>query len=246
MNVPRVTVLISGRGSNLAALIDTERRGALGGHITTVVSNRADAGGLKIAAANGIATRVVDHRDYAERDAFDHALAAVIDASEPDLVVLAGFMRILGPAFVGRYDGRMINVHPSLLPSYTGLHTHRRALADGVRIHGCTVHFVTGDVDHGPVIAQGAVPVHDDDDEAALAARVLEVEHRLLPAAVRAFCEGRLVIAGRRVCVNGQSIPAGTLEVPTPPNESVVPAKAGTQRLSSNVTGSPRTRGRPG
>jgi phosphoribosylglycinamide formyltransferase-1 len=175
----------------------------------------------------------------------------VIDASEPDLIVLAGFMRILGPAFVRRYEGRMINVHPSLLPSYTGLHTHRRALADGVRIHGCTVHFVTGDVDHGPVIAQGAVPVHDGDDEATLAARVLEVEHRLLPAAVRAFCEGRLVIAGRQVCVNGQSTPAATLEVPAPSHEPVVPAKslpptrsgAGTQRLSSNVTGPPRTRG---
>lgn len=246
MNIPRVTVLISGRGSNLAALIETERRGALGGYITTVISNRADAGGLAIAAANGIATHVVDHREYAERDAFDHALAAVIDGSEPDLIVLAGFMRILGPAFVRRYEGRMINIHPSLLPSYPGLHTHRRALEDGVRIHGCTVHYVTGDVDHGPVIAQGAVAVRDDDDEATLAARVLDVEHRLLPAAVRAFCEGRLVIAGRRVCVNGQSTPAGTLEVPAPSHQPVVPVKAGTQRLSSNVTGSSRTRGRRG
>ncbi len=253
MTTPRVTVLISGRGSNLAALIGAERHGMLGGRITTVISNRADAGGLAIAAASGIATRVVDHRAYADRDAFDDALAATIDASEPDLVVLAGFMRILGPAFVRRYEGRMINIHPSLLPSYAGLHTHRRALTDGVRIHGCTVHFVTADVDHGPVIAQGAVPVQDDDDEATLAARVLEVEHRLLPAAVRAFCEGRLVIEGRRVRVKGQSPPGGTLEVPAPPDPSVVPAKPGqrsrgpgTERPSSDLTGSSRTRGRRG
>ncbi len=216
MTTPRVTVLISGRGSNLAALIDAERRAALGGHIAMVIANRADAAGLAIAAASGIATRVLDHRAHADRHAFDHALATAIDASEPDLVVLAGFMRILGPDFVHRYAGRMINIHPSLLPAYAGLHTHRRALADGVRIHGCTVHFVTADVDHGPIIAQGAVAVHDDDDEATLAARVLEVEHRLLPAAVRAFCEKRLVIAGRRIDVKGGSIPSATLEVPTP------------------------------
>ncbi len=247
MTTPRVTVLISGRGSNLAALVDAERGGALGGRITTVISNRADAAGLAIAAARGIGTRVVDHCAYVDRSAFDRALAAAIDVGEPDLVVLAGFMRILGPDFVRRYEGRMINVHPSLLPSYAGLHTHRRALADGVRIHGCTVHFVTGDVDHGPIIAQGAVPVHDADDEAALAARVLKVEHRLLPAAVRAFCEGRLVIAGRRVRVKDELTPADTLEVPASPRQLVGPAKAGTQkRLSWNVTGSPRARGRRG
>ena len=216
MTTPRVTVLISGRGSNLAALIDAERRAALGGRIAMVIANRADAAGLAIAAASGIATRVVDHRAHPDRAAFDHALAAAIDASEPDLVVLAGFMRILGADFVRRYAGRMINVHPSLLPAYAGLHTHRRALADGARIHGCTVHFVTADVDHGPIIAQGAVAVRDDDDEATLAARVLEVEHRLLPAAVCAFCEDRLVIAGRRVDVKGGSIPGATLEVPAP------------------------------
>ncbi len=239
MTTPRVTVLISGRGSNLAALIDAERHGTLGGHIATVISNRADAAGLGIAAARGIATRVVDHRAYADRDAFEGALAAAIDSSEPDLVVLAGFMRILGLDFVRRYEGRMINIHPSLLPSYPGLHTHRRALADGVRIHGCTVHFVTGDVDHGPVIAQGAVPVHDADDEATLASRVLEVEHRLLPAAVRAFCEGRLVIDGRRVRVNGQSTPDGTLEVPASRPEVIVPRRAETQGPPSNVAAAP-------
>jgi phosphoribosylglycinamide formyltransferase-1 len=216
MATPLITVLISGRGSNLAALIDAERRGTLNGTITTVISNSADAAGLTIAAAHGIATRIVDHHAFADREAFENALAAMIDASTPDLVVMAGFMRILGPALVQRYEGRMINIHPSLLPSYAGLHTHRRALADGVRVHGCTVHFVTTDVDHGPIIAQGAVPVAGGDDEATLAARVLAVEHRLLPAAVRAFCEGRLVIAGRRVSVKGGLTPAATLEVPIP------------------------------
>jgi len=216
MAIPRITVLISGRGSNLAALIDAERRGALSGAVSMVISNRADAPGLAVAAAHGIATQVIDHRAFADRDAFDAALAAAIDASAPDLVVLAGFMRILGAAFVRRYEGRMLNVHPSLLPAYPGLDTHRRALADGVRIHGCTVHFVTPDVDHGPIVAQGAVPVDDDDDPAALAARVLEVEHRVLPAAVRAFCEGRLVIAGRRVRVKGGPIAGVALLVPSP------------------------------
>ena len=153
------------------------------------------------------------HEAYPDRNAFDAALAAAIDATEPDLVVLAGFMRILGPGLVGRYEGRMLNIHPSLLPAYPGLLTHRRALADGVRIHGCTVHFVTPALDHGPIVAQGAVPVRDGDDEASLAARVLAVEHRLLPAAVRAFCAGRLVIAEGRVHVKHGSVPDATLLV---------------------------------
>ncbi len=216
MAAPRITVLISGRGSNLGALLDAEQHGRLGGRIVSVISNRADAAGLALASRRGVATRVVDHCAYAERAAFDVALAAAIDESEPALVVLAGFMRILGPEFVRRYEGRLINIHPSLLPSYPGLQTHRRALADGVRLHGCTVHFVTADVDHGPIIAQGAVAVRDEDDEATLAARVLAVEHRLLPAAVRAFCEGRLVIAGRHVHVKEGRIPDATLEAPAP------------------------------
>ena len=168
---------------------------------------------------------MVEHRGYADRHAFDAALAAAIDASEPDLVVLAGFMRVLGAAFVARYAGRMLNIHPSLLPAYPGLHTHRRALADGVRIHGCTVHFVTADVDHGPIVVQGAVAVHADDDEATLAARVLAVEHRLLPAAVRAFCEGRLVIAGRGCALRARWRPrppsSAPLPVPSPPGTAV-------------------------
>jgi phosphoribosylglycinamide formyltransferase-1 len=216
MAVARIAVVISGRGSNLAALLDAEQHGQLGGSIVGVISNRPEAAGLALATKRGVATRVVDHCTYDSRDAFDEALAAAIDATQPALVVLAGFMRILGPAFVRRYEGRLINIHPSLLPSYPGLHTHRRALADGVRVHGCSVHFVTADVDIGPIIAQGAVAVRDDDDEVTLAARVLEVEHRLLPAAVRAFCEGRLVIAGQRVHVKDARISDATLEVPSP------------------------------
>jgi len=216
MSVPRVTVLTSGRGSNLAALLAAERDGRLGGAISTVIANTASIPALAIAEGHGVPGIVVAHSAYPDRVAFDAALDAAIAASEPDLVVLAGFMRILGPALVGNYDGRMLNIHPSLLPAYPGLHTHRRALADGVRIHGCTVHFVTAALDHGPIVAQGAVPVLAGDDEAALAARVLAVEHRLLPAAVRAFCLGRLTIAGGRVRVEGETVSAATLEVPVP------------------------------
>jgi len=199
----RITVLLSGRGSNLAALLAAMREGTLGGTITCVISNRPEAPALALARAAGVPTVVVDHRQFATRDAFDLALGQAIDAERPDLVVLAGFMRVLGEAFARRYAGRLINVHPSLLPLYPGLHTHRRALDDGARLHGCTVHFVTADVDVGPIIAQAAVPVLDDDDEGSLAARVLAQEHLLLPAAVRWFCEDRLVIAGRRVRVKG-------------------------------------------
>lgn len=215
MTIPRVTVLVSGRGSNLAALLAAERNEQLGGTIVSVISNRVKAPALAIAAAHDVAGVVIEDRAFAERSAFDVVLGDAIEASEPDLVVLAGFTRILGPILVARYEGRMLNIHPSLLPSYPGLNTHRRALADGVRIHGCTVHFVTAALDHGPIVAQGAVPVQEDDDEAALAARVLAVEHRLLPAAVRAFCEGRLVIAGHRVHVKGELVPVTALEVPS-------------------------------
>jgi phosphoribosylglycinamide formyltransferase-1 len=192
-----IVVLISGRGSNLQALLEAE----LSGTIVAVVSNRADAGGLAIAAARGVATAVVPHRQHPTREAFDAALIATIDRHRPDLVVLAGFMRILTPGFVAHYRGRLINIHPSLLPAFTGLDTHRRALEAGVKVHGCTVHFVTDALDHGPIIAQAAVRVMDDDDEATLAARVLAEEHRILPEAVRNFCEQRLVVAGGRVRV---------------------------------------------
>jgi phosphoribosylglycinamide formyltransferase 1 len=190
----RITVLISGRGSNLAALIDAAHAGAIDGAITHVISNRADAAGLEHAKQHAIATSVVDHGAFATREAFEAALGDAIDQGEPDLIVLAGFMRILGAAFVRRYAGRMINIHPSLLPAYPGTHTHRRALADRVARHGCTVHFVTPDVDGGPIIAQAEVPVLEGDDETTLAARVLDVEHRLLPHVVAAFCAGRVVL----------------------------------------------------
>ena len=217
MSAPRITVLISGRGSNLGALLAAQREHRLGGgSVATVITNNPQAQGLALAQAGGVATAVVDHRAFGDRAAFDAALAAAVAAGEPDLVVLAGFMRILDAALVRRYEGRMLNVHPSLLPLYPGLHTHRRALADGVRLHGCTVHFVTANLDHGPIVAQGAVAVHDDDDEATLAARVLAVEHRLLPSAVRLHCEGRLVIAGGRVRVKGGIPPVGAFESPQP------------------------------
>jgi phosphoribosylglycinamide formyltransferase-1 len=212
--IPRITVLASGRGSNLAALLAAERDGRLGGTIAAVISNRPAIPALDLAAAQGVPGVVVAHASYAAREDFDAAMAAAIESTEPDLVVLAGFMRILGPELVTRFDGRMLNIHPSLLPSYPGLHTHRRALADGVRLHGCTVHFVTAALDHGPIVAQGAVPVLQGDDEATLAARVLAVEHRLLPAAVAAFCADRLVIAGSRVHVRHESVPDASLEVP--------------------------------
>jgi len=213
----RITVLLSGRGTNLAALLAAMREGTLGGGITRVISNRPEAQGINLARAAGVATTVIDHREFATRDAFDLALGDAIDAERPDLVVLAGFMRVLGEALVRRYAGRLINVHPSLLPLYPGLHTHRRALEEGARMHGCTIHFVTPEVDVGPIIAQAAVPVHDDDDETTLAARVLVQEHLLLPAAVRWYCEDRLVIAGRRVRVKGVPDAAEPAALRAPP-----------------------------
>jgi phosphoribosylglycinamide formyltransferase 1 len=209
-----IVILISGRGSNMGALLDAVAAGALPVRVAAVLANRPDAAGLGIAAARGVATRVVDHRDYAEREAFDAALAAAIDGYAPDLVVLAGFMRVLGDAFVRRFAGRLINIHPSLLPSFQGLHTHRRALAEGVRVHGCTVHFVTPALDHGPIIVQAAVPVLDGDDEARLAARVLVQEHAVYPLAIRWFAEGRLRLAGGRVEFDAAQDAAGVLVSP--------------------------------
>ncbi len=207
MALPRITVLISGRGSNLGALLEAMAAGTLGGAVTMVISNRADALGLDLARARSVPVAVVDHRAHASREAFDQALAAVVDASAPDLVVLAGFMRVLTNAFVQRYAGRLLNIHPSLLPAYPGLHTHRRALADGVKVHGCTVHFVTATVDVGPIVGQAAVPVWQEDDESSLAARVLQAEHALLPAAVRWYCTDRLVVADGHVSVKDAMAP---------------------------------------
>jgi phosphoribosylglycinamide formyltransferase-1 len=196
-----IVILISGRGSNMAALVDAAADGSLPVQVAAVASNRPDAVGLAIAASRGIPTRVVDSARFSGREAFDDALAGIIDAFSPDLVALAGFMRILSDGFVARYAGRLINIHPSLLPAFPGLHTHRRALEAGVRIHGCTVHFVTPALDRGPIIAQAAVPVLDGDDEASLAARVLAQEHRIYGQAVRWFAEGRLRLAGERVAL---------------------------------------------
>jgi phosphoribosylglycinamide formyltransferase-1 len=193
-----IVVLISGRGSNMRALIEA------GLPVSAVISNRGDAEGLKFAAGQGIATRVVEHRAYPTRDAFDAALAAEIDRLEPRAVVLAGFMRILTAGFVERYRGRMLNIHPSLLPAFPGLDTHERALAAGVKVHGCTVHFVTAELDHGPIVAQAAVPVHADDDAAKLAARVLVQEHVVYPRAVRWFLQGELAVADGVVRVKGK------------------------------------------
>ncbi|WP_323071711.1 phosphoribosylglycinamide formyltransferase [Mycetohabitans endofungorum] len=195
----KLVILISGRGSNMEAIVRACAAQRWPARVAAVVSNRPDAAGLAFAAAHGIATAVVDHTQFDGRDAFDAALAQVLDAHEPDLVVLAGFMRVLTPAFVERYAARMMNVHPSLLPSFTGLYTHQRALDAGVAVHGATVHFVTAALDHGPIIAQGVVPVFAGDDAAALAARVLRLEHELYPRAVRWFVEDRLRVRDGRV-----------------------------------------------
>ena len=191
-----IVILISGRGSNMEAI---QQRCAAEGwpaRVAAVISNRADAAGLQFAATRGIATGVVPHKGFASREAFDDALAEAIDAHVPDLVVLAGFMRILGERFVRRYEGRMLNIHPSLLPMFPGLHTHQRALDAGCKLAGATVHFVTPQLDHGPIVMQSVVPVRDGDDADALAARVLATEHRIYPLAVRWFVEGRLRIEG--------------------------------------------------
>jgi phosphoribosylglycinamide formyltransferase-1 len=207
----KIVILISGRGSNMQALVEAK----LPVNIAAVISNNPDAPGLAYAKSHGITTAVVNHRDYADRETFDAALAQKIDSLSPDLLVLAGFMRILTDGFVNHYAGRMLNVHPSLLPSFTGLHTHRRALEEGVKIHGCTVHFVTPTLDHGPIVAQAAVPVLPHDTEQALAARVLKQEHKLYPQAIRWFAEGRLTLTeDGRVNLNGTLQPDTTLHSP--------------------------------
>jgi phosphoribosylglycinamide formyltransferase 1 len=192
-----IVVLISGRGSNMQALLEA------GLPVSAVISNRADANGLAIAASRGIATRVVAHRDFASRETFDAALAQEIDRFEPRLVALAGFMRVFTPGFVARYAGRLLNIHPSLLPAFPGLDTHARALAAGAKVHGCTVHFVTAELDHGPIVIQAEVPVRKDDSPETLAARVLRQEHIVYPRAVRWFLDGKLVIHDGKVRVIG-------------------------------------------
>jgi len=193
-----VVVLISGRGSNMQALVDA------GLPVSAVVSNRADAKGLEFARSRGIATAVVEHRSFASREGFEADLAGAIDRFSPRLVALAGFMRVLTPGFVSRYRERMFNIHPSLLPAFPGLHTHERALQAGVKLHGCTVHFVSAELDAGPIVIQAAVPVRAGDTPDALAARVLRQEHVIYPRAVRWFLDGRLVIQNGVTRVKGE------------------------------------------
>jgi phosphoribosylglycinamide formyltransferase-1 len=204
-------ILISGRGSNMRAIVEA----GTNLDVRAVISSRPEAAGLEWARAQGIATRVVDPKEYAAREESDRALAAVIDEHAPDVILLAGYMRILTGGFIDRYPRRIVNIHPSLLPAFPGLHTHRRALEAGVKVHGATVHVVTPALDSGPVIIQGVVPVMAGDTEEALAARVLEIEHRIYPQAVRWLVEGRIEFAGGNVVhVRDTDVPADTMVSP--------------------------------
>lgn len=194
-----IVILISGRGSNMEAMLHAAAAEKWPARIAAVISNKADAVGLTTAQAAGIATATVEHRNYPDRDSFDRALAESIDRFAPDLVVLAGFMRILTAGFVHHYQGRLLNIHPSLLPSFPGLATHQQALDAGVKFHGATVHYVTPELDHGPIVEQAVVPVLDTDTESVLAKRVLAQEHVIYPRAVRDIIEGRVWLDGDRV-----------------------------------------------
>ena len=189
-----LVVLISGNGSNLQAIIDAIAEGRLDARIVAVISNRPDAFGLERASQAGITTAILDHKRFASRESYDEALAELIDGYRPDLLVLAGFMRILTPGFVNRYPNRMLNIHPSLLPKYQGLHTHRRALEAGDREHGVSVHLVTAELDGGPVVGQARCPIEPGDTEASLAAKVRVLEHRLYPEVIQAFADNRLTL----------------------------------------------------
>lgn len=203
-----VVVLLSGTGSNLQALIDSTRTGDSPVRIAAVISNRSDAYGLQRARGAGIETRSLDHKAFEGREAFDSALVELIDAFNPQLVVLAGFMRILSAGFVRHYEGRLLNIHPSLLPKYKGMHTHQRALDAGDNEHGCSVHFVTEELDGGPLVVQAVVPVESDDSAQTLAQRVHTQEHRIYPLAVRWFAEGRLILGDQGALLDGQLLAA--------------------------------------
>lgn len=214
MSRTRVAVLISGRGSNMMSLIEAAAAPDFPAEIVLVLSNKAEAHGLARAEAAGIATRAISHRAYPDRESFDSALDAAIVEAQADIVCLAGFMRLLTPGFTEKWRGRMINIHPALLPSFKGLHTHERALEEGVKIHGATVHFVTPEMDVGPIIIQAAVPVLEGDTPDALGARVLAQEHVIYPAALRLVCEGRARIDGNRVAIDEFEIVPPALVVP--------------------------------
>jgi phosphoribosylglycinamide formyltransferase-1 len=194
-----IVILISGRGSNMEAIVRAAQQEQWPARVAAVISNSPDAAGLQFAAAHGIATKVVPNKAYPNRAAFDAALQSCIDGFAPDLVVLAGFMRILGAGFVAHYENRMLNIHPSLLPSFVGLHTHEQALAAGVKLAGASVHFVTAELDHGPIVAQAAVPVMYNDTPDTLAQRILQQEHQIYPRAVRWFVEDKLRVCDGKV-----------------------------------------------
>jgi phosphoribosylglycinamide formyltransferase-1 len=212
----RTAILVSGRGSNMTALIEAARDPSYPAEIALVLSNRPGAGALQRAAEAGIPTAVVDHKDHPDRGAFEAAMQAELDAHGIDLVCLAGFMRVLTPWFIERWPGRLLNIHPSLLPAFRGLDTHERALAEGVRVHGCTVHFVVPELDAGPIIAQAAVPVLQDDDADRLAARVLAMEHRIYPMALGWLAAGRIHLDGQSVSIAGADA-SGALISPAEP-----------------------------
>jgi phosphoribosylglycinamide formyltransferase-1 len=215
MKKTRVAVLISGRGSNMMALINAARTPSYPAEIALVLSNRPDAAGLSNAQAAGTMTAVIDHAAYGrDRERFERAMQEMLDQYEIDLICLAGFMRLLTSWFVGRWDGRMLNIHPALLPAFKGLDTHRRALSAGVKIHGASVHFVAAEMDSGPIVAQGAVAVHEDDDAETLAARVLEVEHRIYPMALALVAAGRVRVVGERCVIDGGASTRRALIVP--------------------------------
>ncbi|MFJ5487205.1 phosphoribosylglycinamide formyltransferase [Hansschlegelia beijingensis] len=207
MSRARVAILVSGRGSNMAALIDAAAEPGYPAEIVAVVSNRPNAGALAVAERAGIATAVVDHKLFPSREAFDAELDRTLAGFSPDVVCFAGFMRLLTGVFIARWEGRMLNIHPALLPSFKGLDTHRRALETGVRLHGCTVHLVTEEMDAGPIVAQAAVPVLDGDDEESLAARVLTAEHLLYPRALALWASGRARLVDGKVVVDGPDEP---------------------------------------
>jgi phosphoribosylglycinamide formyltransferase-1 len=208
MSRKRVAVLISGRGSNMAALIEAAKAKDYPAEITLVVSNKSDAGGLVTARTAGIATEVVDHARYGkDRAAFERALQAALEKHRIEIVCLAGFMRLLTPWFVGQWQNRLLNIHPALLPAFKGLDTHKRALEAGVKMHGATVHFVVPEMDSGPIVAQGAVAVLPDDTEEKLAARVLAVEHRIYPLALKLLAEGRIRVENGRCLIDGVPVP---------------------------------------
>jgi phosphoribosylglycinamide formyltransferase-1 len=217
MNRKRVAILISGRGSNMAALIEAAKDNSYPAEIVLVVSNRADAGGLETARANGIATEVVDHKAFGkDRATFERALQVVLEKNRIDIVCLAGFMRLLTADFVRQWQHRIINIHPALLPAFKGLDTHRRALEAGHTVHGATVHFVVSEMDSGPIVAQAAVSVRPGDTEEELARRVLKVEHQIYPLALKLLAEGRVRIENGRCLIDGIPVPDAVTLIPVP------------------------------